>query len=178
MLENDVKPTHRVTVIGVGGLGHLAIKFLAAWGCEVTVFSQSTRKEGDAKMFGAHNFVDSTHTKELMKYANSFDYIISTINKLEDITNYLVTLRPKGKFVLVGVVVEPIQFGMFPMLLGEKVITAGSIGSPASIATMLNFAARHNIVRLVETFKFSEINEAIQKLRDGKVRYRAVLTHL
>ena len=80
--------------------------------------------------------------------------------------------------MLVGVVVEPIQFGMFPMLLGEKVITAGSIGSPASIATMLNFAARHNIVRLVETFKFSEINEAIQKLRDGKVRYRAVLTHL
>ena len=73
MLENDVKPTHRVTVIGVGGLGHLAIKFLAAWGCEVTVFSQSTRKESDAKMFGAHNFIDSTDTKELMKYANSFD---------------------------------------------------------------------------------------------------------
>lgn len=178
MLENDVKPTHRVAVIGVGGLGHLAIKFAAAWGCEVTVFSQSPHKEGDAKMFGAHNFVDSTDTKELMKYANSFDYIISKINKLEDITNYLVTFRPKGKFVLVGVVVEPIQFGMFPMHLGEKVITAGSIGSPASIATMLNFAGRHIIAPLVETFKFSEINEAIQKLRDGKVRYRAVLTHL
>ncbi len=177
MLENDVKPTHRVAVIGVGGLGHLAIKFLKAWGCEVTVFSHSPSKEEDAKMFGAHHFVSSSHPDELLKHANSFDYIISTINKLDDLTGYLVTLRPKGKLVLVGIVVEPVHFGMFPMLLGEKVITAGAIGSPASIATMLNFAARHNILPLTETFKFSEVNEAIQKLREGKVRYRAVLTH-
>jgi uncharacterized zinc-type alcohol dehydrogenase-like protein len=79
--------------------------------------------------------------------------------------------------VLVGVVVEPIQFGMFPMLVGEKIITSGAIGSPASIATMLEFAARHNILPVTETFKFSQVNEAIQKLRDGKVRYRAVLTN-
>ena len=177
MLENDVKPVHRVGVIGVGGLGHLAIKFLRAWGCEVTVFSQSLEKENDAKQFGAHNFVNSSDQAELMKHANSFDYIISTINKLPDLTNYLVTLRPKGKLVLVGVVVEPIQFGMFPMLLGEKIITAGAIGSPAAIATMLDFAARHNILPLTETFKFSQVNEAIKKLREGKVRYRAVLTY-
>ncbi len=112
-----------------------------------------------------------------MKYANSFDYIISTTNKLEDLTPYLVTLRPKGKLVLVGVVVEPLQFGMFPMLVGEKVVTAGAIGSPAAIATMLDFAARHNILPLTETFKFSQVNEAIKKLREGKIRYRAVLTH-
>ncbi|MBK8504172.1 MAG: NAD(P)-dependent alcohol dehydrogenase [Saprospiraceae bacterium] len=177
MLENNVKPVHRVGVIGIGGLGHMALKFLRAWGCEVTAFSHSPGKETEAKEFGAHHFVSTSDPTELMNYANSFDYIISTINKLEDLTPYLVTLRPKGKLVLVGVVVEPLQFGMFPMLLGEKIITAGAIGSPASIATMLDFAARHNILPLTETFKFSQVNEAIKKLREGKIRYRAVLTH-
>jgi uncharacterized zinc-type alcohol dehydrogenase-like protein len=177
MLENNVKPTHRVAVIGIGGLGHMAIKFLRAWGCEVTAFSHSPAKEDEAKQFGAHHFVVSSNPDEVMKCANSFDYIISTVNKLEDLTPYLVTLRPKGKLVLVGVVVEPLQFGMFPMLVGEKVITSGAIGSPASIATMLDFAARHNILPLTENFKFSQVNEAIERLREGKVRYRAVLSH-
>ena len=112
-----------------------------------------------------------------MKCANSFDYIISTTNKLEDLTPYIVTLRPKGKIVLVGVLVEPVHFEMFPMLMGEKVVTAGAIGGPAAIASMLDFAARHKILPLIETFKFSQVNEAIKKLREGKVRYRAVLTH-
>lgn len=177
MLENNVKPTHRVGVIGVGGLGHLAIKFLRAWGCEVTAFSHSAKKEAEAKQLGAHNFVNSSDSAELAKWANTFDYIISTVNVSLDWTTYLVTLRPKGKLILVGAVLEPIQFGLFPMLVGEKVISSGSIGSPAAIATMLNFAARHNILPMIETFKFSQVNEAIQKLRDGKMRYRAVLVH-
>ena len=177
MLEHDVKPTHRVGVIGIGGLGHLAIKFLRAWGCEVTAFSHSSGKEAEAKKLGAHHFVNSSDSAELAKWANSFDYVISTVNVPLDWTSYLVTLRPKGKLILVGVVVEPIQFGMFPMLVGEKVISSGAVGSPNSIAVMLNFAARHNILPQIETFKFSQVNEAIQKLRDGKVRYRAVLTH-
>ena len=177
MLDLDVKPVHRVGVIGIGGLGHMALKFLNAWGCEVTAISHSSEKETEAKDFGAHHFVNSSDPDELMKCANSFDYIISTTNKLEDLTPYIITLRPKGKMVLVGVVVEPIHFQMFPMLMGEKVVTAGAIGSPANIATMLDFAARHNILPLTETFKFSEVNEAIKKLREGKVRYRAVLTH-
>jgi uncharacterized zinc-type alcohol dehydrogenase-like protein len=113
----------------------------------------------------------------LTKYSNSFDYIISTVNKLQDLTPFLVALRPKGKLVLIGVVVEPLQFGMFPMLFGEKIITSGAVGSPAAIATMLDFAARHNILPLTQTFKFSQVNEAIKKLREGKIRYRAVLTH-
>ena len=177
MIENNVMPVHRVGVIGIGGLGHMALKFLNAWGCEVTAFSRSPKKEEEAKQFGAHHFVNSSDPAELMKHANSFDYIISTINQLKDLTPYLVTLRPRGKLVLVGVVVEPIQFEMFPMLVGEKVVTAGAIGSPATIATMLDFAARHSILPLTETFKFSDVNEAIKKLREGKVRYRAVLKH-
>ncbi|MDZ7608098.1 MAG: NAD(P)-dependent alcohol dehydrogenase [Cyclobacteriaceae bacterium] len=177
MLEHDVKPTHRVGVIGVGGLGHMAIKFLRAWGCEVTAFSHSSDKEVEAKKLGAHNFVNSSDSAELAKWANSFDYIISTVNVPLDWTSYLVTLRPKGKLILVGLVLEPIQFGLFPMLVGEKVISSGAIGSPNNIAVMLNFAARHNILPMTEIFKFSQVNEAIQKLRDGKMRYRAVLVH-
>jgi uncharacterized zinc-type alcohol dehydrogenase-like protein len=177
MLENNVKPTDRVGVIGIGGLGHMAIKFLRAWGCEVTAFSHTQAKEKEAKEFGAHHFVNTSDPNELMKHPNSYDYIISTINKLEDLTPYLITLRPKGKLVLVGVVVEPLQFGLFPMLVGEKIITSGSIGSPATIATMLEFAARHQILPLTQPYKFSQVNDAIQHLREGTIRYRAVLTH-
>jgi len=177
MIENNVLPVHRVGVIGIGGLGHMALKFLNAWGCEVTAFSRSAEKEAEARQFGAHHFINTSDPSELEKYANSFDYIISTINKLEDLTPYLVALRPKGKMVLVGVVVDPIQFNMFPMLMGEKLVTSGSIGSPATIATMLEFAARHKISPLTENYKFSEVNEAIAKLREGKIRYRGVLTH-
>lgn len=175
MLENDVKPTHKVGVIGIGGLGHMAIKFLKAWGCEVTAFSTNPAKEEEAKQFGAHNFVSSTDSEELAKHANSFDYIISTVNVPLDWTTYLVTLRPKGKLILVGVVVEPIQFGMFPMLVGEKVISSGATGSPAAMATMLEFAARHNILPMTETYKMEKVNEAIQRVREGNVRFRAVL---
>ena len=177
MLENNIKPVHRVGVIGIGGLGHLAIKFLRAWGCEVTAFSHSAEKENEAREFGAHRFVNSSDPAEILKCANSLDFIISTVNKSLDWTSFLVALRPKGKLVFVGLVLEPIQFGMIPLLVGEKIITSGLIGSPAAIATMLEFAARHNIHPMTETFKFNQVNEAIQKLREGKIRYRAVLTH-
>ncbi|MGY6561531.1 MAG: NAD(P)-dependent alcohol dehydrogenase [Luteibaculaceae bacterium] len=178
MLENNVKPTDRVAVIGIGGLGHLALKFLKAWGCEVTAISHSPKKEEDAKSFGAHNFIDSSDSKALKQYRNYFDYIICTINILEDLTPYLKALRAKGKFVLVGVVLEPLKFNLSPLLAGEKIITAGSIGSPAAIATMLSFAERHQILPLTEVYKFSDVNTAIERLRAGSVRYRAVLTHV
>lgn len=177
MLEFDVKPTHRVGVIGIGGLGHLALRFLRAWGCEVTAFSHNPGKEAEAKQFGAHHFVNSSDTGELGKLANSFDYIISTVNVPLDWNSYLMALRPKGKLILVGMVLEPIQFGMFPLLLGQHVLSSGMTGSPPAMATMLDFAARHQILPMIETFKFSQVNEAIEKLRQGNVRYRAVLVH-
>ena len=175
MLDHQVSPVHRVGVIGIGGLGHLAIQFLHAWGCEVTAFSHTTEKESQVRRFGAHHHVNSTLADEIIKHANSFDFLISTVNVPLDWTTYLVTLRPKGKLVLVGMVLEPIQFGLFPLLVGEKIISASVVGSPAKLATMLDFAARHNILPVTESFRFNEVNEAISKLREGKVRYRAVL---
>ena len=177
MLENNVKPVHHVGVIGIGGLGHLAIKFLKAWGCGVTAFSHTSSKKAEATYFGAHRFVNSTDPADVMNCANSLDYIISTVNVPLDWTTYLVTLKPKGKLVLVGVVLEPIQFGMFPMLVGEKIITSGAVGSPATLATMLDFANRHQILPMTETFQMSDVNDAIAKLKEGKIRYRAVLAN-
>lgn len=177
LLQFDVKPTDRVGVIGIGGLGHMALLFLKAWGCEVTAFSHNPGKESAAKEFGAHHFVNSADSAALAKVAGCFDFILSTVNVPLDWNSYLLALRPKGRFILVGVVLEPIPVSMFTLLLGQRVVSAGNTGSPASMATMLNFAARHNILPKTETFKFSQVNEAIEKVRQDKVRYRVVLTH-
>jgi uncharacterized zinc-type alcohol dehydrogenase-like protein len=175
LLQFDVKPTDRVGVIGIGGLGHMALRFLKAWGCEVTAFSHNPDKEADAKEFGAHHFVNSFDSAALAKVANSFDFILSTVNVPVDWNSYLLALRPKGRLILVGVVLEPIPVSMFTLLMGQRVVSASATGSPPTMATMLNFAARHNILPKTETFKLSQVNEAIEKLRQGKVRYRVVL---
>jgi len=177
LLEFEVKPTHRVGVIGIGGLGHMALRFLRAWGCEVTAFSSHPGKESEAKLMGAHHFVNSTDSVALAKLASSFDFILSTVNVPVDWNTFLMALKPKGKLILVGVVMEPIPVSMFTLLIGQRMISASPIGSPAAMATMLDFAARHKILPTVETFKFSQVNEAIEKLKEGKIRYRAVLTN-
>jgi alcohol/geraniol dehydrogenase (NADP+) len=177
LLEFDIKPVHRVGVIGIGGLGHMALRFLRAWGCEVTAFSHNIGKAEDAKVFGAHHFVNSTDSAALAKLANSFDFILSTVNIPLDWNAYIAALRPKGKLVFVGAVLEPAQIGLFSMAIGQKMISGNIIGSPPNMATMLNFAARHNVLPRIETFSFSRVNEAIEKLRQGKVRYRAVLEY-
>lgn len=177
LLEFEIKPTHRVGVIGIGGLGHMALRFLNAWGCEVTAFSHDPKKEGDAKKFGAHHFVNSTDPAAIAKVTDSFDFILSTVNLSLDWNSYLTALRRKGKLILVGVVLEPIQVNLITLLFGQKMVSSTGTGSPPTMATMLDFAARHNILPTVEMFKFSEVNEAIEKLKSGKVRYRAVLKH-
>ena len=177
LLEFEVKPTHRVGVIGIGGLGHMALQFLSAWGCEVTAFSHNSEKESDAKKFGAHHFVNSTDSDALAKVANSFDFILSTVYAPLEWNTYIATLRPKGKLIFVGAVLEPASLGLFPLVIGQKIVSGSIIGSPPNMATMLDFAARHKVLPTVETFKFSQVNEAIEKLRQGKARYRIVLKH-
>jgi len=177
LIEFDVKPTHRVGVIGIGGLGHLALSYLNAWGCEVTAFSHDPNKEADAKKFGAHHFVNSTDSEAITKVADSFDFILSTVSVTLDWNAYLTALRRKGKLILVGAVLEPVQVNMIIMAFGQKMVSASVIGNPSTISTMLDFSARHNILPKIETFKFSDVNEAIEKFRQGNVRYRVVLEH-
>ena len=177
MLEFEVKPTHRVGVIGIGGLGSMALRFLNAWGCEVTAFSHDPEKESDAKKLGAHHFVNSTDSASIAKVADSFDFILSTVSVSLDWNAYLTALRRRGKLIFVGAVLEPIQVNMMTLAFGQKIVSASVIGNPSTMATMLDFAARHNILPTVEMFKFSDVNDAIEKLRQGNVRYRAVLEH-
>jgi alcohol/geraniol dehydrogenase (NADP+) len=171
----QVKPTARVGVVGIGGLGHMAVKFAHAWGCEVTAFSSTPDKEAEAKGFGADHFINSRDPEALAKAANSFDLILSTVNVALDWPAYIAALRPLGHLHLVGVVTQPLAVPLFPLIAGQKSLGASPTGSPAAIATMLDFAARHHLQPTVESYRFSEINEALEKLRHGKPRYRIVL---
>jgi uncharacterized zinc-type alcohol dehydrogenase-like protein len=175
IVQFKVKPTDRVGVVGIGGLGHMALLFLDAWGCEVTAFSSSPEKEAEARQFGADHFVNSRDSEALKKAVNSLDFILSTVNVPLDWEAYLAALRPKGRLHLVGVVTQPLAVPVFALLAGQKSISASPTGGPVTMATMLDFAARHHIQPVIETFRFSEINEAFEKLRHGKPRYRIVL---
>lgn len=177
LVQLDIKPTDRVGVIGIGGLGHMALRFVDAWGCEVTAFSTSPEKEAEAREFGADHFVNSRDPKALEEIAGSFALILSTVSASLDWNAYIAALRPKGRLHIVGVVPQPVSVEVIPMLLGQKSVTYSSGGSPATTAMMLEFAVRHRIQPTIETFKFSQINDAMEKLRNGKPRYRLVLKH-
>jgi uncharacterized zinc-type alcohol dehydrogenase-like protein len=175
ILQFDVKPTNRVGVIGIGGLGHMALKFLDAYGCEVTAFSSNINKEEEAKSFGADHFIDSSDADSLKKISGSLDFIISTVNVPLDWPAYIDALRPKGRLHIVGGVMEPIPVPVFPLLFGQKSISASPLGSPNAMVVMLEFAARHQIEPMVETYPMDKVNDAMEKLRSGKARYRLVL---
>lgn len=174
LLQHNISPLHSVGVIGIGGLGHLALKFLKAWGCEVTAFSTSPEKEEEARQLGAHHFV-STHDKDaLKKLSGRFDMVLDTVSAELNWGAYLKTLKPEGAFHIVGVASSiTARVGHF---MGKKSSISGSpTGSPIEIRKMLDFSARHNIEPMVETYKLSEVNDAMERLRNGKPRYRIVL---
>lgn len=175
IVQLNVQPTARVGVIGIGGLGHLALQFLNKWGCEVTAFTSSEAKRTEALELGAHKTLDSRDKAALKGAANYFDFIISTVNVNLDWNGYIKTLRPKGRLHFVGAVLEPLQINLMPLLDGQRSISSSPVGSPAVIAQMLEFAARHNIQPLVEVFAMDDVNAAIKRLREGSPRYRVVL---
>jgi uncharacterized zinc-type alcohol dehydrogenase-like protein len=177
LVQFDLKPTDRVGVIGIGGLGHMALRFLHAWGCDVTAFSTSADKEAEAKEMGANHFVNSRDPEALKAVANSFDLILSTVNADLDWGTYIAALRPKGRLHFVGVVPNPVSSHVFPLIERQKSISASPLGSPTTLARMLDFAARHQLEPITETFTFERVNEAMERLRSGKARYRIVLKH-
>ncbi len=175
LVQFDVKPTDKVAVIGIGGLGHLALQFLNAWGCEVTAFTSTESKREEAITMGAHQTIDTNDAAALKAAANSFDMIISTVNVSLDWGAYLGTLSPRGRLHFVGVVVEPLQLGV-PLLMKKQLsVSSSPIGSPSTISEMLEFAKLHNIKPVTEMFAFSQINSAIAHVRSGNARYRVVL---
>ena len=175
LINNDVKPSMKVGVIGIGGLGHLALQFARAFGCEVTAFSSSPAKEEEARSFGAHHFVSSNDTDQIQKIARSLDMILCTIHGNLDWNSYLIALRPKGKLCFVGVPSDVISIQPPSLIFGQLSVCGSLIGGRSAIREMLEFAARHNIKAQTDIVPMSEVNEAITKLKDNKARYRMVL---
>jgi uncharacterized zinc-type alcohol dehydrogenase-like protein len=175
--EFNVRPEMKVGVVGIGGLGHLALQFAHAYGCEVTAFSSSPNKEAEAKTFGAHHFVAGADAATLDHAANSLDFILVTAMADLDWAKYLNILRPNGKLCFVGAVPGPITVSAFPMLLAKRSICGSAIGNRTGISEMLEFAARHGIVAKTEALPMDQVNAAISKVRENKARYRMVLTN-
>ena len=175
ILIAGVKATDKVGVIGIGGLGHMALKFLNKWGCEVIAFSSNPDKKESILEMGATKVVDSTNPEELAKIAGSLNFILNTTNVTLDWNSYLVALAPKGKFHNVGAVLEPMAIPAFTLLTGEKSVSGSPLGSPALTRTMLEFCVRHDIYPITEEFPMKQVNEAIAHLESGKARYRIVL---
>ena len=177
MRLHGVSPASRVGVIGIGGLGHMALQFARAFGAEVTAFSSSANKEEEAKTLGAHRFVNTRETKSLKALGGQFDFILSTINVDQDWSAYVNALRPHGSFVFVGVPPKPASFPVFPLIHGIKSVSGCNIGSPTQMAEMLDVAARHGIKAVTENFAMRDANAAVERARKSAVRYRAVLAN-
>jgi uncharacterized zinc-type alcohol dehydrogenase-like protein len=172
---SGVQPTDKVGVIGIGGLGHMAIKFLKAWGCEVTAFSSNPTKKEDILKMGAHHVVNSRNPEDLEGIAGTLDFILNTTNVTLDWDSFLTTLAPQGKLHTVGAVLEPMAIPAFSMIMGEKSVGGSPLGSVALTRKMLEFCVRHDIYPTVETFDMKDVNEAIAHLEAGKARFRLVL---
>jgi uncharacterized zinc-type alcohol dehydrogenase-like protein len=175
LVQHNVRPTNRVGVIGIGGLGHLALQFLNKWGCDVTAFTSSAGKAEEARQMGAHQVVDTHSAEELAKVAGSFDFILSTVAASLDWSQYLNALAPKGHLHVVGVVPAPMAIPAFPLIAGQRSVGGSPSGAPGTVATMLEFCARHGIRPVTEEFPMSRANEAMAHLEAGKARYRIVL---
>lgn len=173
--EWNAKQGDRVAVMGLGGLGHMAVKFAAAMGCEVTVLSTSANKEADAKALGAHKFVVTKDPEAMKSVANYFDLIINTVSAPMDLTPYVASLRRDGTMVLLGVPPEAPQLHAFNLIAKRRRIAGSLIGGIKETQEMLDFCAEHNVMSDVEVIRMDYINEAYERMIKSDVKYRFVI---
>ena len=175
MLHFGVNGNMRAAVVGIGGLGHLAVQYLASHGCDVTAISSSHNKDEEARKFGASHFIATKDGNELKKAAGTFDFILSTVSADVNWADYIAALRPHGRLCIVGIPENDIKVPAFGIIQQEKSVTGGRCGSPSDTAAMLAFSARHGVKPMCEFFNMKDINAAVDHVRAGKARYRAVL---
>jgi uncharacterized zinc-type alcohol dehydrogenase-like protein len=171
----NCKKGDRVGVVGLGGLGHMAVKLAAAMGAEVTMLSTSRSKEADAARLGAKGFALTTDPTTFKNLARSFHLIIDTVSAPHDYDDYLKLLRPYGALVVVGIPTKPSQVGAFSLIGGNKRLAGSSIGGIQETQEMLDFCAEHGIVSDIEVIPAQKINEAYQRVLRSDVRYRFVI---
>ena len=170
-----VKKGHKLAVLGLGGLGHMAVKFGVAFGAEVTVLSTSPDKEADAKKLGAHKFVVTKEEKQLQNVKGYFDFILDTVSAPHDLNLYISLLKTKGVHVCIGVPPSPYEVHAFSLIGGRKSIIGSLIGGLPETQEMLDFCAEHNIVSEIELIDIKNIKNAYERMVKGDVRYRFVI---
>jgi alcohol/geraniol dehydrogenase (NADP+) len=175
MRHHGVHAGMRVGVIGIGGLGHLALQYARALGCEVTAFSSTPGKAQEARSLGAHHFVDSTDAKAMTKVAASQDFILNTVSADIDWPAFVKALRPNGKLCVVGVGPGDLRVSPDELITGQKTICGSAIGGGARIAEMLEFSTRHDIQAKIELLPMAEATRAVKKVEENRARYRMVL---
>lgn len=166
---------HKVGVIGLGGLGHMAVKFASSFGAEVTMLSTSPEKEKDARHLGAHHFALTKDPEQLKDLKNKFDFIIDTVSAPHDYNLYLNMLNIDGVMICVGIPPTPMQIAGFNLLRNRRSIAASSIGGIAETQEMLDYCAEHGITSDVEVIPMNYINEAYERMLANDVKYRFVI---
>ncbi len=166
---------HKLAVLGLGGLGHMGVKFGVAFGAEVTVLSTSPKKEADAKKLGAHKFVVTTDPGQLKAVTGYFDFILDTVSAEHDYNQYLALLKTDGTHICVGAPPEPTPVAAFSLMTGRKSIAGSGIGGLPETQDMLDFCAANNIVSDIEMIKIKDITSAYDRMLKGDVRYRFVI---
>ncbi len=170
-----IKKGHKVGVVGLGGLGHMAVKLAKSMGAEVTVFSTSPGKQPDAKKLGAKHFVISTDPKNFERLQGHFDFILDTVSAKHDFTPYLGSLKMDGTMVLVGAAPEPSEVAAFALIFGRKRLTGSLIGGIKETQEMLDYCAKKKVFSDIELIPASEINTAYERTIKGQVKYRFVI---
>jgi uncharacterized zinc-type alcohol dehydrogenase-like protein len=166
---------HKLAVLGLGGLGHMAVKFGVAFGAEVTVLSTSPKKEEDAKKLGAHHFVVITDEAQAKAAMGTFDFILDTVSAEHDFNMYLSLLKTNGTMICVGLPSKPAEVAAFSLLGGRRSLAGSSIGGIAETQEMLDFCADNNIVSDIELIDIKDITNAYERMLKGDVRYRFVI---
>lgn len=173
----NISPAASVGVVGIGGLGHLALKFARAWGCHVTAFTSTEEKQQEALEMGAHDVLNSRDSDAIARASNRFDLLLSTVNVPLDWNTYLGTLKKRGRMHILGAVQEPLGIVVPQMMMAHRSVSSSAAGSPSDIEKMLSFVERHGISPTTEHFPFDQINDAVDHVRSGKARYRVVLEY-
>lgn len=166
---------HKLAVLGLGGLGHMAVKFGVAFGAEVTVLSTSPNKEAAAKELGAHHFVVTSDKAQLNAVRGSFDFILDTVSAPHDMNTYLSLLKTNGTHICVGVPTEAMSIRAFSLLGGRKSVAGSGIGGIKETQEMLDFCAANNIVSDIELIDIKDITASYERMIKGDVRYRFVI---
>jgi alcohol dehydrogenase (NADP+) len=166
---------HKVAVLGLGGLGHMAVKFAVSFGAEVTMLSTSPSKRADAQKLGAHHFELTTHEADMKKLAGTFDFIIDTVSASHDVNAFVQLLKLDGAMILLGAPPTPAQVAAFSLIGKRRKLSGSLIGGIKETQEMLDYCAEHNIMSDVEVIPMSQINEAYERMLTSDVKYRFVI---